>query len=216
MKHHPDRNKNDPGAAVKFKECTRALDDIAKGRTGGQGGQGFGGQGFGQGFGGQGFGQGFGQGGQGFGGQGGPMDEDIERILREAFGNMEGIMQQMERDAKGGARGGGGGGFSESRTVSQRADGSFITKVVRRYPDGRVEMSEESVGGSGMSAQQEAEMKKVMRGAAKSLAGQLVKTAAKALAQKAADSVKEKAKGVVDGVANFFGLGGKKGGDKKH
>jgi DnaJ-class molecular chaperone len=194
MKYHPDKNKNDPDAAAKFKECTKALEDIAKG--GSRSSQ----SGFDQGAGGfrhAGFNPGGFQ----------PMDEDIERILRD----IDNIMHQMQKDmhsARSSA-----GAFSETRQMFQDRSGRLVTRVERRYPNGRVEVFEES--GSGMSAEQEAEMKKVMMGAAKSLVGNLAKAAANAAVDHAANSLKEKAQGVVSGVANFLGFGGKNDVGKK-
>jgi hypothetical protein len=174
LMHHPDRNQGDPTAEAKFKEAARALEQIAKGGGGAGGGDGqahqwpgggsggFGG--FSGGFGspGGGFGGGFGGGGRG------PQDEEIERILREAFSGMEGMMREMQRaqqsaqaqsraggaagDRRGGRSGGRSGGsrrggvVSESRSMTQGADGLLTVRIERRWADGSVEVTEEQTG----------------------------------------------------------------------
>jgi len=208
MQHHPDRNKNDPNAEVKFKECTAALDYIAKGGNGSfsanDSSGGFSSQH-----------RGFSPGGMGH-------DEDIERILRETFGNVEGIMRQMHgmrgpggMGGMGGTEGMGGmGSFSEIRTMVQRPDGRITMRVERRHRDGRVEVSEEDAGltAQQMREQQEA-MAKAMGSAAKTIAGTIAKEAAKAAAAHVANSVKGKVQSVLGGIRD--GIMGAFSSDKK-
>jgi curved DNA-binding protein CbpA len=191
MKYHPDKNPNDPAAEAKFKECTNALESI----VGGQGGHSSSGGGS--------------RSSQFSGGQGMGSNEDVERILREAFGG-SGDFERLFRQAQRGQSGHtsqGSGTFSESRTMTQDANGMIVMRIERRYPDGRVEVTEQATG---MSAKQQEDMAKAVKDAAKTVMGTVAKEMARAAARAVASSVKRKVKGFVSGL-----LGGLFGNDSK-
>jgi len=191
LKYHPDKNKDDPSAEAKFRECTDALESIA--RPGGRSSSNSSSP--------SSYSSGRHQSMHGMG-----SDPEIEKILREAFGGMD--IEQMFRNAQGASGGQRGGGmFSESRTMTQGKNGMMVIRVERRYPDGRVEVSEQSTG---VSAQEQEAMKKTMKDAFKTVVGTVVKQVAKAAVRHVTASVEQKMKGFVSGF-----LGGLRGNDTK-
>ena len=160
MKHHPDRNPDDPEAERKFKEASEAYNQLSSG-GGGSSQQGFPGGG-GGGFpgGGGGFGGGFGGGGpQGFG------NADAERLFRDLFGEMQRRGAGRPGGFPGGFAGGfpgGGGGFGGFQQMQQEIirtpDGKVRMRTTTTMPDGtrRVEEQElkpEGGGGGGRFSQ---------------------------------------------------------------
>ena len=149
MKHHPDRNPDDPEAERKFKEASEAYSRLSSGGGGGAE-QGF--PGGGGGFpGGGGFGGGFGGGPQGFG------NADAERLFRELFGEMQRRGAGQAGGFPGGFAGGfpGGGGFGGFQQMQQEIvrtpDGKLRMRTTTVSPDGtrRVEEHELNDGSGG-------------------------------------------------------------------
>jgi curved DNA-binding protein CbpA len=198
LKFHPDRNHGDPTAEAKFKECSRAFEQISRG----DGGENV-----------------FSDGSSGGFRRAGPNNEDMERMLREIFGkDFEKSFCQgqgsMFREAPGmgpmsGRSSGGFGGYSESRTVMRRNNQTVVI-VQRRYPDGRIETREET---HEMSEAQKEELRKVseeMQRAAtnmvKTVVGTIAREAAKAAAEHVKGQLQNAASNAVNGVLGFFGF----------
>ena len=79
--------------------------------------------------------------------------------MRQAFGNMEDLMREMQRtqqeaarnqqrSARGSSSGRSNRGslVSESRSMAQSSNGNLVIRVERRWADGSVEITEEETG----------------------------------------------------------------------
>jgi len=210
--YSPDRNPGNKEAEEKFKKCTWALEQIAKGGSRGASGNpnDFGG-----------FSGGFGGFTGGSSGPRGPQEEEIERMMREIFSNMEPLMKQMHEQQQRAARssqggggwggsGGPGGAVSETRTLTQGRNGRLVMRVERRWADGRVEVTEESA-----TREQQEEIQRAATQAFKGVVGTIAKEAAKAVAASVASAVEQKVRGTIGGFFEKLGFGsnaqGKKG-----